>query len=294
MKKLYSQHKEILNELKRMMIEGDTIKYKEDGESKEMPADSAKKMSDDHPAKKAWLAKQGGDSDDSGEKVKGADLFKSKEGEPTAKSDSGEKAATPKDAYDAADEAVGNILSNLGSAPLSQLVSQNAAALKAYLNSGDPKAKTFIEDSIVDNNISIDDYKVKILNKELKANGIKHKVDYKSIEQRNYEPPKAVGKVSVPNDADDSFDSEDELDPEDILANAKAAYEAGTIDKEEWDDKREDYDDDGDYDDDKITYYWEDEQAKKDHEAATGAKQESVNESFLSDTAKRLLSRRIK
>lgn len=70
-----------------MLKEEETIRYKDDGESKEMAADSAKKLPDDHPAKKAWLAKQGGDSDDSGEKVKGADLFKSKEGEPKAKSD---------------------------------------------------------------------------------------------------------------------------------------------------------------------------------------------------------------
>lgn len=73
--------------MKRMLTEEDKIRYKDDGESKEMAADSAKKLPDDHPAKKAWLAKQKGDSDDSGEKVKGADLFKSKEGEPKPNQD---------------------------------------------------------------------------------------------------------------------------------------------------------------------------------------------------------------
>ena len=85
--------------MKRMMSEGDTIKYKHDGESKEMPADSAKKQPDDHPAKKAWLAKQSGDSDGSGEKVKGADLFKSKEGEPAADTDADNPPSRDSDDY---------------------------------------------------------------------------------------------------------------------------------------------------------------------------------------------------
>lgn len=113
MKKMYSTHKQILNEMKRMLSEEDKIRYKDDGESKEMPADSAKKLPNDHPAKKAWLAKQKGDSDDSGEKVKGADLFKSKEGEPKPKSDEpSDSGSDIKDTPELPEKAVDDMLNN--------------------------------------------------------------------------------------------------------------------------------------------------------------------------------------
>jgi hypothetical protein len=170
-----------------MLTEEDKVRYKDDGESKEMPADSAKKLPDDHPAKKAWLAKQGGDSDDSGEKVKGADLFKSKEGEPKPKSDEPKsyiKYDDREDAYDAADEAVSDIIGDLGGeTSVTDLVNQHADALKAYLNSEDPQAKTFIEDMIVDTQASISREQADELNKALSDNGIDHKVEYENIER---------------------------------------------------------------------------------------------------------------
>lgn len=235
MSKMYSTHKQILSEMKRMITEEDKIRYKDDGESKEMPADSAKKLPDDHPAKKAWLAKQGGDSDDSGEKVKGADLFKSKEGEPKSndgmsdsdyedelKRTSINRNISPEDAYEAADDAVENIIGDLGGeTSVTDMVNQHAEALKAYLHSDDPQADTFIEDMIIDTQASISRDQVEELNKALKDNAIAHKVDYENIERQQ-------GSDTRP----------------------------------------------------KSPFYSD--------------KKESVRESFLSDTAKRLLSRRIR
>jgi len=61
----------------KYLTEGDVIKYKQDGESKEMDSDSAKTMKKDHPAKIEWDKQNQKDqgSDSSGEDVKGASMF---------------------------------------------------------------------------------------------------------------------------------------------------------------------------------------------------------------------------
>lgn len=186
MGKIYTSSKDILKEMKRMLTEEDIIKYKDDnGEQQEMPADSAKKLPDSHPAKQKWRMTIGRKSQDdtSGEKVKGADLFKSKEGEPKPKSDDSGN-ISPEDAYDEADEAVSDIIGDLGGeTSVTDLVNQHADALRTYLNSDDPEAKTFIEDMIVDTQASISREQADELNKALSDNGIDHKVEYENIER---------------------------------------------------------------------------------------------------------------
>tara|TARA_R100001015_G_C4629630_1_gene190654 strand:+ start:595 stop:1626 length:1032 start_codon:yes stop_codon:yes gene_type:complete len=340
---IYSSNKDILNEMKRMLTEEDKIRYKDDGESKEMPADSAKKLPNDHPAKKAWLAKQKGDSDDSGEKVKGADLFKSKEGEPKAKSSDKETKVDPEQAYDAADEAVEDILGDLGGAPVSKLVDRNAAALKSYFNSdvSDDEKNTFIEDRIVDTGVSIDAYQVAVINKVFKNLGIDHTINYDSIEKRkdNDSPPQSP---FFKKDSDSDSDSDTKDTPElpekavDDMLNNTPDKNAEFSEKYGIDVKEFKSMDEGGWG------YLEDELAEKGVEAnssfnintdnehgdpisvhvyndfavyvdsytgnfditskqdlAAGlkdlsGKKESVRESFLSKTAKRVLSRRIK
>ena len=182
MSKMYSTNKQILNEMKRMLKEEATIKYKDDnGEQQEMPADSAKKLPDSHPAKQKWRMTIGKKSQDdsSGEKVKGADLFKSKEDEPKSYI----KYTDREEAYDAAEEAVEDILGDLGGTPIEDMVKQHADDLRSYLNSDDPDAKRYIEDVIVDNQVTISREQVNDLNKAFYDNGIDHKVEYDRLER---------------------------------------------------------------------------------------------------------------
>ena len=300
-----------------MLKEEETIRYKDDGESKEMAADSAKKLPDDHPAKKAWLAKQGGDSDDSGEKVKGADLFKSKEGEPKAKSDEPKsyiKYDDREDAYDAADEAASDIIGDLGGeTSVTDLVNQHADALKAYLNSDDPQAKTFIEDMIVDTQASITRDQAEELNKALYDNGIDHKVEYENVEREQDHDTRPKSPF-YQDDSDSDGDSSDAVSSTletlgDFVVNSGEEYSEDVMEDELQNIKNSgvSYDEAAELISKEIEKMqgqdeWEDDEAFSpethnkllSHLKTVYGTSESIVESFFGKSAARLLSRRIK
>jgi len=88
----------LLKEYYKFLVEVDIsddemIKYKQDGENKEMPAKSAKTMGMDHPAKQAYDALAKGD--DAGAK-KGVNIFDKPADEPADKPKSKPKSITPR------------------------------------------------------------------------------------------------------------------------------------------------------------------------------------------------------